>query len=141
MTPDDAVEALSALALGCNDWTADKFELWTRMVVEKCADASAVRLACEQWVTTTDSTFVPAFGTWYALYREIRIRRGGNRPAIGTGDGISLSQHLRQLAVRAINGNRDAEEEIGRWRHFADQFPAGSPFGDESWRQVLKDIA
>lgn len=107
MTPAQATDALSPLALSCNDMTPDRFELWVRMVCEKCQDPHAVLMASEQWATSATDTFVPAFGSWYELYRSIRRRRLDSRAALPAPKATGPRPSMRAAvdAAKAVLGN------------------------------------
>lgn len=139
MTPDEATDALSALVVSCNDWTDDKFELWRRMVVDKCADPDTVRHTCEQWVMHAADTFVPPFGKWYELYQAHRRRaiEAGARRALPAPRTDRPSLRAAIDAAKAVLGNgRHAEHTPGHIgcqrcddiaKAFMDEMPTNLP--------------
>lgn len=107
MTPDEATDALSALVVACNDWTDDKFDLWRRMIVERCNDPATVRATCEQWVMNAQDTFVPPFGKWFEGYQAIRQRtiEAQARRALPAANPNRPSVRAAIDAAKAVIGN------------------------------------
>lgn len=136
MKSEDAIDALSPLAIACNDWTPDKFALWASLVASETDDPDLAYQTSARVVRNLTSTFVPAFTVWAQAHRDLRNeqRRHQSWNQIGTGRGISLAEHLARLQGRA---DPDARAELSRWAAFAARFPRSDMFG-ATWRTVLK---
>ncbi len=135
MTPDDATDALTPLAITCTDWTDDKFALWVRMVADECDDVELGYQASSAVVRRLTNTFVPAFSVWRQALTDVRNshRRSVGWNAIGSGRGISLAEHVARLQQRT---DIEARVELARWREFAEKFPRSDLFGS-TWRTAL----
>lgn len=135
MTPDDAVDALSPLSIACNDWTTDKFALWTSLVTSEADDPELAYQASARVVRNLTNAFVPPFSVWAQAHRDLRNeqRRHQGWNQLGTGQGISLAEHLARLHART---DPDARAELVRWSAFAAKFQRSDLFGT-TWRTVL----